>query len=152
MMCAYSSGRLILVLLFLFCIPEDLAKRSVDLRIFLAAAAAEISWYLVFFMKGGTVRLPEIAAGAAVGVFLLLVSKLTRGAVGSGDACFFLLTGAGAGLRNNLTLLTASLFFSAFASLVLVSAGILRNRSVKNLRLPFIPFTLLPALFLFLGS
>ena len=55
--------------------------------------------------------------GVAVGVFLYLMSKATRGAVGEGDALVYLMTGVTLGFFGNIELLTLSLFFSAIPAL-----------------------------------
>lgn len=75
--------------------------------------------------------------GVAVGVFLYLMSKATRGAVGEGDALVYLMTGVTLGFFGNIELLTLSLFFSA-----IVSVFLLAFRKVgKKKRIPFVPFT-----------
>ncbi len=75
--------------------------------------------------------------GVAVGVFLYLMSKATRGAVGEGDALVYLMTGVTLGFFGNIELLTLSLFFSA-----IVSVFLLVFRKVgKKKRIPFVPFT-----------
>lgn len=75
--------------------------------------------------------------GALVGVFLYLISKATKGAVGEGDALVYCLTGVALGFSRNLWLFIISLFFSA-----LVAGFLLVFRRVgKNCKLPFVPFT-----------
>ena len=70
-------------------------------------------------------------------VFLYLMSKATRGAVGEGDALVYLMTGVTLGFFGNIELLTLSLFFSA-----IVSVFLLVFRKVgKKKRIPFVPFT-----------
>ena len=72
-----------------------------------------------------------------LGVFLYLMSKATRGAVGEGDALVYLMTGVTLGFFGNIELLTLSLFFSA-----IVSVFLLVFRKVgKKKRIPFVPFT-----------
>ena len=76
-------------------------------------------------------------SGCRVGVFLYLMSKATRGAVGEGDALVYLMTGVTLGFFGNIELLTLSLFFSA-----IVSVFLLVFRKVgKKKRIPFVPFT-----------
>ena len=71
------------------------------------------------------------------GVFLYLMSKATRGAIGEGDALVYLMTGVTLGFFGNIELLTLSLFFSA-----IVSVFLLVFRKVgKKKRIPFVPFT-----------
>lgn len=75
--------------------------------------------------------------GVLVGVFLYLVSKITKGAVGEGDALVYSLTGVALGFFRNLELFILSLFFSA-----LVAGFLLVFRRVgKTFKIPFVPFT-----------
>lgn len=75
--------------------------------------------------------------GLLVGVFLYLVSKLTRGAVGEGDALVYLLTGAALGFFRNVELLLLSLFFCS-----LVAGFYMVFRRVgRKYQIPFVPFT-----------
>jgi leader peptidase (prepilin peptidase)/N-methyltransferase len=78
-------------------------------------------------------------SGVLVGVFLYLTSKLTKGAVGEGDAFVYVLTGTALGFFRNLELLVVSLFLSS-----LVAGFLLLFRRVgRNYRIPFVPFTAL---------
>lgn len=77
--------------------------------------------------------------GILVGLFLYLVSKVTRGAVGEGDALVYLLTGVSLGFFRNLELLVCSLFLSALVSVFLL----VFRRVGKKYRIPFVPFTAL---------
>ena len=77
--------------------------------------------------------------GLLIGLFLYLVSKVTRGAIGEGDALVYLLTGIALGFFRNLELLIRSLFLASIVSgflLVFCRVG-------KKYRVPFVPFTAL---------
>ena len=77
--------------------------------------------------------------GLLIGLFLYLVSKVTRGAIGEADALVYLLTGIALGFFRNLELLICSLFLASFVSgflLVFCRVG-------KKYRVPFVPFTAL---------
>lgn len=77
--------------------------------------------------------------GLLIGLFLYLVSKVTRGAIGEGDALVYLLTGIALGFFRNLELLICSLFLASIVSgflLVFCRVG-------KKYRVPFVPFTAL---------
>lgn len=75
--------------------------------------------------------------GVLVGLFLYLVSRITRGAVGEGDALVYFLTGAALGLTQNVELLMISLFFSSLAAGFLI----LFRHVGKTYKIPFVPFT-----------
>lgn len=76
-------------------------------------------------------------SGLLVGVFLYLVSKLTKGGIGEGDALVYLLTGAALGFFRNVELLLLSLFFSSFVA----GYYIVFHRVGRKYPIPFVPFT-----------
>lgn len=75
--------------------------------------------------------------GVAVGIFLYFVGRITRGAIGEGDALVYLVTGVTLGFFGNLELLLVSLFFSAIVSIFLL----VFHKVKKTDRIPFVPFT-----------
>lgn len=75
--------------------------------------------------------------GVLIGLFLYLISKMTRGAIGEGDALVYVLTGISLGFFQNLELLAVSLFFSSLAAGFLL----LFRRVGKTYKMPFVPFT-----------
>ena len=77
--------------------------------------------------------------GMLIGLFLYIVSKISDGAIGEGDALVYFLTGVALGFFRNLELLICSLFLSS-----LVSGFLLVFRRVgKKERIPLVPFTAL---------
>ena len=72
-----------------------------------------------------------------VGLGLYVISKVTHGAIGEGDALVYTLTGALFGLMKNMELLIYSLFLCSFVSIVLLLA----RRINRKDKLAFIPFT-----------
>ena len=75
-------------------------------------------------------------AGAGIGLFLLLVAKITKEKIGYGDGWVILVTGIYLGFRYNLFLLTVSLFISALVSIVLLSFKKVNRKST----MPFVAF------------
>ena len=82
--------------------------------------------------------LPEKLGGMAVGLILLIISKLTRGQIGEGDGITFLITGFSLGFENNFLLLLESLLLSFMWSLMLM---LFKKINLKT-SLPFLPFIL----------
>jgi len=81
----------------------------------------------------------EIIAGTAVGVALFVVSRITDGQIGEGDAFLFMITGLYVGGINNIVLLLWASILCA-----LVAAILLLTRQVnKKDEIPFVPFVLL---------
>ena len=75
--------------------------------------------------------------GVAVGAFLYIVSKVSRGEVGEADAFVYAVTGMTIGIYHNVEVLLVSLFLAA-----IVSAFLLVIKKVdRKYKLPFIPFT-----------
>ena len=85
-----------------------------------------------------------ILAAMAPGFFLLAVTGCSRGAIGSGDGCFFLAAACYLAWRETLLLLISGLFCSSLCSLGWLVFGLIRGRSMRKKRLPFLPF-LIPA-------
>lgn len=75
--------------------------------------------------------------GIWIGVFLLIVSKLSRGGIGEGDAMVYFVTGLALGFFRNLELLMLSLIFAAMTGLVMLVV----KKVGRKYTLPFVPFT-----------
>lgn len=75
--------------------------------------------------------------GACIGFVLWAVSKLSRGAVGEGDALAYTVLGLALGFMEGLEVLIISLFLAALTGSVLI----LCRRVSKRYAMPFIPFT-----------
>ena len=75
-------------------------------------------------------------SGMLVGVVLFAVSKVSRGAIGEGDALVYTLTGALLGITGNMELLLISLLLCS-----LVSLGLIVFRRVgRQYKIAFVPF------------
>lgn len=79
------------------------------------------------------------------GLLALLLSKLTREALGLGDALFLLIAGFYVPMRSMLLLLLSGILVGFLVSAVLLIYGHIHGRSMRNVRFPWIPCTL-PAL------
>lgn len=79
------------------------------------------------------------------GLLALLLSKLTREALGLGDALFLLIAGLYVTMRSMLLLLLSGILVGFLVSAVLLIYGHIHGRSMRNVRFPWIPCTL-PAL------
>lgn len=77
--------------------------------------------------------------GVAVGVFILILSFITRGSIGAGDGIALMITGFYLGFLDNIRLLCLALFLSAIISV----AVLLIKRCGKDKELPFMPFLLI---------
>lgn len=79
------------------------------------------------------------------GLLALLLSKLTREALGLGDALFLLIAGLYIPLRSMLLLLLSGILVGFLVSAVLLIYGRIHSRSMRKVSFPWIPCTL-PAL------
>ena len=150
-----TAGRIVLLVFFLLCAFSDLKTMTVDLRIFLAMAAEAL-----FFRSAlacGSLRITWEGTGQLLlaltpGAALLLTSLLTRGSLGIGDALFFLLTGPAIGIKMNLLLIFISVFSAGLCSLVIIALGTFSGKRGAGRAIPFLPFTLMPALLFLLSD
>lgn len=81
----------------------------------------------------------NIAGGLLIGVGMLLLSQLSRGAVGKGDGYLLCVAGLYLGMGETLALLLGGLLLCAVWALLLL----VLKRAGKNTEIPFIPFLLL---------
>lgn len=94
------------------------------------------------------VSLVEMLSGMAVGGALLLISLLTKGALGLGDGLFLVVVGIHLGVGAVITVLAFGLLISAIFSLVLL---VFRKVSRKS-SVPFVPFLTVAYVITFLGQ
>ncbi len=111
---------------------RDLRQRKISmgmvtfygaLAIFIQAVNIKEQWF-------------SILGGILVGVFLLLLSKITRGKIGEGDAWILIVTGISLGFRNNLILLLLSLWVASVVSIFLL----LFQKVKRKTEMPFVFF------------
>jgi leader peptidase (prepilin peptidase) / N-methyltransferase len=117
------------------CTYTDIRKRELSMVIVGIFAGLAIVWCAVF-MKA---FLWQQVIGCVVGVLLLLLSKLTKGAIGEGDGYLLMVTGLFLGLWDNIRLLMGALWSVAVIAIILL---IIRKADRKK-ELPFVPFLLL---------
>ncbi len=90
---------------------------------------------MIFLLAKRNVNLNCIM-GVGVGIFLLIIGKLTEEAIGYGDAWTLAITGFGLGLHDNLSVMLVAVGAAAGISLFLL----MFHRAHKKTKLPFIPF------------
>ena len=118
----------------LICSITDLREKVIYLRVLIPFAAIGA----VLAASSGREAVISGAAGVITGLFILLLSFATKGAVGEGDGLVLMTTGIYLGFLGNLRLLCSGLFLSALFSLgAIVVRGWKRDRE-----LPFMPFLL----------
>lgn len=139
-----SVSNVLLGLFLLWNTGTDLKKREIS---YLSVLLFVITGILLF------IRLPEknvisIAGGAAVGICLLLLSLLFRGAIGFGDGMVVLVCGVFVGFFKNLILLMTGFLLTAIIGIVLI----VFKRAGRKTCLPFVPFLTISYGLLVLGG
>ncbi len=105
--------------------------------------------FLFFSAIFGTARcifigrgVKEILVSSAVGVFLLLLNRVTCSAIGEGDGCFFVISGLFISPGENVLLFVSGIFLCCMFSLIYAVISFVRGRNVLKVRIPFLPFLL----------
>ncbi|WP_337501798.1 hypothetical protein [Clostridium sp.] len=86
--------------------------------------------------------------GMLPGIFLFWMERQTKGAVGLGDGCFFLITGCYLGGWRTLELLMGAVFVSSLAGGVWMLTALLGGKGnglwekIRKKKLPFLPCVL----------
>lgn len=126
------------MLVFLaICTFFDIRSRQIN-GIFCAAVAAVALVSVILFKKDD---IAVYAAGVIPGAVLLVVSVITRGAVGEGDAAMTAVLGLACGItRAVIMLLGAFMICGAVSGVMLIS-----GKFGRNYALPFAPFLLASA-------
>jgi len=78
------------------------------------------------------------AASIGTGAVFYLISVVTKGQIGKGDAFLFVMTGAGMGVAGNIKLIYLTFFIAFFAAAFLW----LIKKTGKDYRMPLAPFVL----------
>lgn len=95
---------------------------------------------ILHIIYGGR-EIEDILFGIAIGIVLYIVSEISKGKIGKGDAFLFMVTGVYLGFWNNLVLLWAA---SVMAGVVGVFV-ILSRKKRMDYKMPFVPFVLAAA-------
>lgn len=120
---------------------QDFRFRSISGRLLAISGAVG---FILCFRQGREIG--PVLGSMAVGAFLLLLSRISRGAIGEGDGWFFTVSGLYLNFWDNLLLLSSGLFLGGIFALFLTTAAFLNGSkgSAGKRRIPFLPL-LLPA-------
>ena len=130
----------LILLIFLFlCSLWDYKIRKIPLWLCHVGAF----FIVVYEVVAKEVSLKRMIGGILVGLFLLGLTKITRGQVGLGDGIVFIVIGIGIGLKESFLLLLESLcllFLFCFIGLI--------GKKIKiKQRIPFLPFVFIAYFF-----
>lgn len=139
---------------------QDVRTRRIEVRVFVISGAVGIMlrgvqiaimlhtlqdiknsvWIWEMSARG----LIDIGKGMCLGGLLLILSAVTREAVGKGDGWFFVVSGLYLGFAKNLYLLCGGLLLCFLICFVIWIKGIRGGSNKGKMRLPFLPF-IIPA-------
>lgn len=136
--------KVILSAVLLICGVQDIRKKKILLWVVLLGAV--LSCVCFPFCK--SLSVPDRMGGAVVGVVIIILSLLTSGKIGMGDALLLCLTGLGLGFWGNLELFAIALFLAALLSIVLM----VMHLADRKKSIPFVPFMFVSYLFIIIAG
>lgn len=140
-------GRMILFGFLTLCVLQDIRRMEIERRLFLVMGITVCLYELRLLLTGTLPPYRELLLSVIPGLVLLLVSKLSREALGLGDSLFFLLLGPCCGAVRLLSILAASFLLAAVCALFFITAASMREGVQRGRRIPFLPFTIAPVLY-----
>ena len=125
----------ILAAFLLLCCASVCDIRKREIAVWTMGAAACVS-FLNFMTQTSAETLLKTGLSMLPGLFLIGIATLAQGSMGYGDGLMALLIGPCFGLQRMVTGLFLAFFFSALASIALISM----RKVGRKTTLPFIPF------------
>jgi leader peptidase (prepilin peptidase)/N-methyltransferase len=135
---------IILGALLLFCTIQDFVKMKVQVWV-IGMGGIVTLLYLPF---AESIDIAGRIGGLAIGLTVILLSKVTAGKIGMGDGILLCITGIGLGFWRNLELFGLALFLAAILSIFLL----FMKRVDRKQSIPFIPFLFIGYLILLVAS
>ena len=131
---------------------QDWIRKSVDIRIYLLFGGAALLTMLrkvlmggIFFGSGWENRLGSIS----IGLGLLALGVLSRGRIGTGDGCFFIVSGLLLGFWENFLLLSyGTLLCGLYSLFCIVRSRFYIEETLTKRIIPFLPFLIPPGVWL----
>ncbi|MDE7062253.1 MAG: hypothetical protein K2O73_03290 [Lachnospiraceae bacterium] len=117
------------------CSVEDIYRQKVHSVVVLLFGIVGVMVHLL----QRQISIYSILAGAAIGVLVMLLSRMAKGMVGVGDGLVLMVTGIYLGGTGNMQLLCGGLILTAICGLGLLA--FFRRRRTDTI--PFVPFLLL---------
>lgn len=114
---------------------EDGRRKSISIQLFISAGAAGI--ILCLLQREDLI---SRLTGCLVGLALLVVSRLTNESVGTGDGCFFIISGLFFPVLFNLKLLVYGLSLCGIFCSLFFLINRVNGVDVGKEKIPFIPF------------
>lgn len=131
---------------------QDLARKQVDIWIYLLFGGTALAIGIGRQLAGdaGYSCLQHVEA-AGLGAALLAASLVSRGGIGRGDGCFFLVSGLYLEFWENLMMLCYGILLCGIFSLgYLMWCRFRMSADVRKRTIPFLPFVVPPGIWLVL--
>lgn len=125
----------VMIGILMICSYFDLKEKKIPVIAVLLGIIA----ITVLNVIGRDISLPACLIGTVFGGLLLLISRLTKNALGMGDALLVLMIGAGMGIYQTALVLFYGLLVTAVVSAILLCM----KRVKRNTEIPFVPFLLI---------
>lgn len=130
---------------------RDWRKREIWLIPCICLALAAAAWRIWMAMSGAAFPLEEPAAAllraagemalaAVPGIILLILSRVSAGAVGEGDGYFMISAGLCLGIRQVMELFFFGVMLCGLYCLGALCVGAMRGRDMRSAAVPFLPF------------
>lgn len=138
----YFISLLLIIFLLVLCSIKDIKDKEVCLKYI----GCTIVIGCILLLLNPNITLVDSLLGIVLGGLLLILSKITRGSIGIGDAIVIGTIGFVLGYFVAIIIFFVALVISAIYSLYLL---VIKRKS-KNTKIPFIPFLLLAMCIMFL--
>lgn len=122
-------------IMLLICAVEDMYYKKLHVALL---AAYGVAGFVIYIMDGA-MSILDFSGGMGIGFILILLSFLSRGAIGLGDGILFVITGMYLGAAVNMILLWTALVIAGLWALV--SIVVLKRN--KKYEIPFAPMVFL---------
>lgn len=123
-----------IILFLIVCAITDLRER----KIYSTYCFANVAFALVVHICKKDMHWGNIAGGIALGVMFLIVSIVSKEALGMGDALIILTLGSIGGIKTSFALVLWAFGICAIVSII----GLLLRKRQLNSQIPFAPFLL----------
>lgn len=122
---------------------QDIRYRGISVRTFLAFTLLGAGIFLCGYLSGAGSGYAFFTAFIP-GICLWIISKVTGGMVGEGDAMYLLTVAWYIGIRELLWMLLAGSLLCMLLGLVILACGMIRGCEEKKRSLPLTAFWLVP--------
>lgn len=110
----------------------DLKSKKISAAVL---AVFTVIWF-PYYLLTRFLSIYSIGGGIAIGIFMMVMSRVLKGGIGIGDGMLLCVLGGYLGFIQNLKLLLTALYLAAGCSVVLL----LIKRAGKKTEIPFVPF------------